>query len=142
MKPSLFRSTLTYFLCFSTCLSLCAEAPKVTPIEKENIPEITSESSQDNSDANTIDEEIILGSKGDIYEATDEDAQIEEDSASTNTTRVLYDPKMNYGTGATPETKPRISSKMRSVYAAIASTVLAVVGMLVTSSNSGKDAPK
>jgi hypothetical protein len=56
--------------------------------------------------------------------------------------KVLYDPNMNYGTGA-PIPKPEpISTVKRNLIVLGTSTILATVAMLVVASNKGLDAPR
>lgn len=117
-----FKTTLTYFFCLCSCFSLCANAPS--------------------ANLNTQNPKDALILDNDENQSIDEDVQIEQDMSDTAQPPVLYDPNMDYGTGATPPPKPRQSTKMRSVYAFIASVVIATAGMLISGSNSGRDAPK
>ncbi|MCH9630387.1 MAG: hypothetical protein S4CHLAM37_03830 [Chlamydiia bacterium] len=116
------KTTLTYLLCLCSCFSLCANAP-ATNLNTQNPKEALILDSNDN-------------------QSIDDDVQVEQGNSDLKEPPVLYDPQMDYGTGSTPMTKSKKSTKMRSVYAFIASVVIATAGMLISGSNSGRDAPK
>lgn len=68
----------------------------------------------------------------------------DEDGPDTQSSlkKVLYDPKMNYGTGA-PAPRPNpMSTVKRNVVAFATSLVLGTIAVLVVSHGQGADAPK
>jgi hypothetical protein len=71
------------------------------------------------------------------------DTNVEDGGSSSNgsSEKVLYDPKMNYGTGA-PVPKPApLTTAKKNCIAFATSVVLGTLAMLVVSSHKGSDAP-
>lgn len=96
-----------------------------------------------------VDPNIILDSDEDLNPPLEEDDTNVEDNlpdaaaapVQPDVRKVLYDPNMNYGKGA-PIPKPEPASTIRRNLIVLATTaVLATVGMLVATSNPGRDAP-
>ena len=106
----------------------------------------TEKSSEDTSSATaeTQSSEQMLMQTDDATAPADEEDEtnVEEDlqPADPKLQKVLYDPKMNYGTGA-PAPKPTpTSTATRNLIAFGTSVVLGTIAMLVVAHNPGKDA--
>ncbi len=88
-------------------------------------------------------EEMLLQSDDAMAPADEEDETNVDDDlqpADPKLQKVLYDPKMNYGTGA-PAPKPTpTSTATRNLIAFGTSVVLGTIAMLVVAHNPGKDA--
>lgn len=139
MRPSI-KVVFSYIICFCTSVSLVAQTTSTpqTPQKSKKKSEEVAENKEEQT--HDIQEDIIL-ENDDLDQGTDEDLEVEQNTDDKSAPPTLYDPKMNYGTGAPPMKKPRVSSKMRSIYAFIASVVLATAGGIIGAKNSGRDAP-
>lgn len=88
-------------------------------------------------------EEMLLQSDDAMAPPDEEDdTNVDDDlqPADPKVQKVLYDPKMNYGTGA-PAPKPTpTSTATRNLIAFGTSVVLGTIAMLVVAHNPGKDA--
>jgi hypothetical protein len=88
-------------------------------------------------------EELLIQSDDAMAPADEEDETNVDDDlqpADPKLQKVLYDPKMNYGTGA-PAPKPTpTSTATRNLIAFGTSVVLGTIAMLVVAHNPGKDA--
>ena len=130
----------------STILIAETPSPKVQlpfAVEDTPLPQVDPSQESPFSDPNEMisdynyDEDIDPPSEED-YTNEDEDAPESEKSLK----KVLYDPKMNYGTGApAPRTNP-MSTVKRNLVAFATSVVLGTIAVLVVSHNPGHDAPK
>lgn len=131
MKKNITFSFYTFIALFSS-ISLIASQSQIHPLDplaqkagKEN----SSMTEDLDQDADPSSEEL--------------DTNVEEDSSSSNASsqKVLYDPKMNYGTGA-PVPKPApLTTAKKNCIAFATSVVLGTLAMLVVSSHKGSDAP-
>jgi|GEM_PF-1345348 len=147
MKKAFFFSAAA--LCSVSC-SLLISAPLLTS-SSIDIPEEELLSSDTLFDENTLlGQEKILAiddaSEEPPFEEGDSNVEGEQQTPSDanlqpNLQKVLYDPKLNYGTGS-PIPKPApITTAKRNLIVLGSSVIMATVAMLVVASNKGLDAP-
>ena len=121
------KTILSYLLCSATCFSVCAETVVQTQTPNQLILKNA---------------EVKKESEG-LDKGFEDDLELEQNTSEDgNSPPVLYDPNMNYGKGAPPPKEPRINTQRRSLWVFASSLILATAGMLISASNSGKDAPK
>lgn len=157
MRKQILLSSLSLIIISLSSFSLIA----ATSIPKEFLtPQIFEEESASLfSDAENLEQyntlmdgtEIIADStKSDLdlpFEESDLNIEDQDPSEATSSLKpdvhkVLYNPNMNYGTGApVPKAEP-ITTAKRNLIVLGTSTILATIAMLVVSSNKGLDAPK
>lgn len=96
-------------------------------------------------------EDALIADQGadDLSPPSEEgDSNIEEQNSATvepelqpDIHKVLYDPKMNYGTGAPVPQPTPITTVKRNLIVLGTSAIVATIAMLVVASNKGLDAP-
>lgn len=125
------------------CCSLMASSPN----PNAPFPYLAAESSAqttpvENADAATQEDLLLQSDDATAPPDEEDDTNVDDDlqPADPKIQKVLYDPKMNYGTGA-PAPKPTpVSTATRNLIAFGASVVIGTVAMLVVAHNPGKDA--
>lgn len=131
MKKNISLSFYTFIAVFSSISLLASQS---------QIPQIDSVAQKASKETNSMVEDLDQDADPSSEEL---DTNVEEDGSSSNASskKVLYDPKMNYGTGA-PIPKPApLSTAKKNCIAFATSVVLGTLAMLVVSSHKGSDAP-
>lgn len=103
---------------------------------------ITTEQSSTATEVQVQEEMLLQSDDATAPPDEEDDTNVDDDlqPADPKVQKVLYDPKMNYGTGA-PAPKPTpTSTATRNLIAFGTSVVLGTIAMLVVAHNPGKDA--